>query len=82
MPACQSFMFSPTFCVDGFNSYLIAVGQSIGSGGCSQTKRDGKLEPITDETKILYFLSDKEDPEEGNDILYLAISDIVRFSVS
>ena len=53
----------------------------MGLGGCSETKREGKLEPISDHTKILYFLSETEDAGESNDALYLVISDIVSVFV-
>lgn len=53
------------------------VGSSIGAGACANVKRSGKIYKIDDTTKMLHFLSEKNDVGGDNDWLYTVIEDIV-----
>ena len=58
---------------DKYNEYIDAVNNVIGVGACG---RENTLQRIKLETIFRYFLSES-DAEEGNDCLFLLISDIV-----
>lgn len=56
-----------------------AVGGKIGSGACAQQKRENKLDEISDDTKLIAYLSTHDgDTWQGKDWLFHVIKDIVR----
>ena len=65
---------------DGYNTYVKAIGGAIGVGACANVKRGNKLYTIEDDYPLLYFLSDTNEEEGGNDWLFLVIADIVRLA--
>jgi hypothetical protein len=58
---------------------LKAVGGEYGLGACSQTQRKNRVGEITDETKLIVFLSTPESEQWEGDILFHFIRDIVRY---
>ncbi len=57
------------------------IAHSIGAGACANVRRHGRSFHIEDGTKLLYFLSDKEEEGTDNDWLYIVIADIVSLQI-
>ena len=61
-----------------YNRYVEAVGGKIGSGACAQQKRENKLDEISDDTKLIAYLSTHDGDTWQGDWLFHVIKDIVR----
>lgn len=57
----------PYFLIDAFNDYVSLTGV-----------RNNRLVAIGDDTPLLHLLSYSDDKEQGNDLLYRIIVDVVR----
>ena len=71
---CMYMFKSLTFHAVGYNEF-VEVSSTVRFGGCGSPNT---IEPISKETSLLHFLSDKEEEGEGNDCLFVVIDDMVR----